>query len=211
MTVHLSRRPPERPAPRRRVASEVADLDQARVARLVRAAAQGDEAAWDALLERFEGPVNAVVRTFRLSEADKAEVVQTTWLRAVENLHRLKEPGRLGPWLSTVARRESLRTIRRRTRERVSDDELFAELPDRSRIDARILSAEREAALHLAVGALPPRQQVLLLTLLGPESSPSYQSIARDLAMPVGSIGPTLGRACERLRRNPELAAAVAD
>ncbi|MGH8910761.1 MAG: sigma-70 family RNA polymerase sigma factor, partial [Egibacteraceae bacterium] len=80
---------------------------------LVRAAAEGDESAWDQLVERFNGLVWAVARGHRLSDADAADVAQATWLRLVEHIDRVRDPERLGDWLATTARRECLRLLRR--------------------------------------------------------------------------------------------------
>ena len=62
--------------------------------------------------------LRAVVGGHRLSSADAADVVQTTWLRLAENLDRLQDPSRVGAWLATTARRECLRTLRKLARER---------------------------------------------------------------------------------------------
>ena len=63
-------------------------------------------------MDRFSGLVWATARAHRLSSADAADVVQTTWLRLVENLDRIREPEALGGWLATTARRECLRLLR---------------------------------------------------------------------------------------------------
>src|SRR4051794_3498545 len=87
------------------------------LAPLVHAAAGGDEAAWNALVDRFSGLVWAVARAHRLGAADAADVSQTTWLRLVENLTRLRDPEAVGAWLASTARREALRVLRRGSRE----------------------------------------------------------------------------------------------
>ena len=77
-------------------------------------------------MDRFEGLVWATTRAYRLPHASAADVTQTTWLRLVENLDRIKDPERLGAWLATTARRECLRHIRLRGRElQVEDDSVF--------------------------------------------------------------------------------------
>jgi len=60
------------------------------VGRLVRASADGDEAAWNALVRRFTPLVMAVIRSYRLAPADAEDVCQTVWLRLVENLDGLR-------------------------------------------------------------------------------------------------------------------------
>src|SRR5215469_15461018 len=89
----------------------------ASIADLVRAAANGESKGWDALVDRFAPTVWAVARAHRLSAADAADVSQTTWMRLVENLHRIDQPERVGAWLATTARRESLRVLRLASRQ----------------------------------------------------------------------------------------------
>jgi hypothetical protein len=48
---------------------------------LIVAASEGDEGAWSAIVDRFEGLVWATTRAHRLSQAEAADVTQTTWLR----------------------------------------------------------------------------------------------------------------------------------
>src|SRR4051795_2193299 len=83
---------------------------------LVLSAAEGDQAAWDALVDRFAGLVWSIARAHRLSAADAADVSQTTWLRLVEHLGRIRDPERVGAWLAATARNESLRPLRRAQR-----------------------------------------------------------------------------------------------
>jgi RNA polymerase sigma factor (sigma-70 family) len=175
-------------------------------ATLVRAARGGQAAAWKTLVERHDGRIAAVCRAHRLSSADAADVRQTTWLRAVEHLDRLHEPQRVGAWLVTVARRECLRVVRQAARVRPCDEELLQrEHAATAPPDLRLLESERRAAVRTAVTALPRRDRALL-GLLYSEPEPSYADIGRSMDMPIGSIGPTRGRALERLRRHRRLA-----
>jgi RNA polymerase sigma factor (sigma-70 family) len=172
---------------------------------LIRAASEGDEDAWSALVERFEGLVWATTRAHRLSAADAGDVTQTTWLRLVENLDRIRDPERLGAWLATTARRECLRHIRLRGRELQTEDESLFEAPSVEPVDARMIVRERDEALRRAFAGIGKRCQALLRLLSAP-SPPSYEEIAAALGMPVGAIGPTRARCLDKLRRSPELA-----
>src|SRR4051794_4119543 len=123
----------------------VRSRDMAEVADLVRAAAEGDRDAWDALVDRYNGLVWSVARSHRLSTVDASDVVQTTWLRLVEHLGRLQDPERVGAWLATTARRESLRTLRHSARQVPTDE--VPETPVDARPDAALLLEERDRAL----------------------------------------------------------------
>src|SRR5204863_3337678 len=80
---------------------------------LVGAAGAGDDEAWREILRRYNGVVTHVARSYRLSPADTADVIQNTWVRCFEGLSSLREPERLGAWLATTSRREVLRVVRR--------------------------------------------------------------------------------------------------
>ena len=98
-------------------------MDKNEVADTVRRAADGDRGAWEAIVEDFSGLLWSVCRGYRLEQSDAAEVVQTTWLRLLENIDGIREPERLGGWLATTARREALRLHRLHGRELTTDDE----------------------------------------------------------------------------------------
>ena len=168
---------------------------------LVAAAAAGEPQAWSQLIDRYAVLIRSVCRAHRLADADTDDVAQLTWLRAVEHIGRLRDPDRFGAWIGTTARHECLRVLRGGKRVVPTADEiqgpLFAEHADP---EETALAAERRAAVREALAVLPPRQRTLL-RLLHSEPAPSYEAIGSALGMPVGSIGPTRGRALERLRR----------
>jgi RNA polymerase sigma factor (sigma-70 family) len=180
--------------------------DAAQIVERIRA---GEASAWRDLVDAYSGLIRAVGRSHRLSDADVADVLQTTWLRAFEHLERLRQPERLPAWLVTVARRESLRLLRNDKRCTPVAVEVLAEIPDAQSVEAKLLAEERDAQLWRAVGALPPRQRQTL-TLLAQHPDASYETIGSALGMPVGSIGPTRLRALSRLRGNRALEALAA-
>jgi RNA polymerase sigma factor (sigma-70 family) len=195
-----------RAAEHRRMPSWTAHTNAA----LVRAASAGDDEAWRALIQRYDGLIGAVCRKYRISDADAADVKQTTWMRAFEHLDRLQHPERIGAWLATVARRESLRALRNNARVYPSEDDFLHRQPDPSAIpDARLVADERVAAVRGAVVNLTQRDRTLL-GLLFTEPRPSYDEIARALQIPIGSIGPTRGRALARVRRHADVAGLAA-
>jgi len=173
---------------------------------LIRAAQDGDDAAWGAIVERFAGLVWATTRAHRLTPAEAADVAQTTWLRLVENLDRIKDPERLGAWLATTARRECLRHIRLQSREIVTGEDSLFEAPSEDRAEQRLITRERNTAVRRAFGRISERCQALLRMLAAPEPF-TYDEIASATGMAIGAIGPTRARCLDQLRRTPELAA----
>jgi len=170
----------------------------ATTAELVAAAAAGDHEAWGALVERYTSLLWSVARSFRLSEADAADVVQTTWLRLVEHLDRVDDPERLPGWLATTVRRECLRLVRRASHESYGP---LAEVADDSPApDSGVLKDERDAVLWQAFAQLDDACRQLLRVLIA-DPPPAYAAVSAALDIPVGSIGPTRARCLGKLRR----------
>jgi len=178
----------------------VVTRDEGDLTLVVAQARAGAGAAWENLIWRFGGLVASIARRCRLNDADVAEVCQTTWLRLVENLDRIEQPERLGAWLATTSRRESLRIATRRTAGSLS--ETVHLIPDDTLdpLDFGLLRDEQLAVIRLATQRLAPHCRRLLGLLMGDDDLP-YKEIAEQLSMPIGSIGPTRGRCLEHLRQ----------
>ena len=176
-------------------------IESASVASLVEGAAEGDQHAWRELVHRFGGMIASVGRRYGLSSADIGELQQTTWLRLVENLHRIEQPERVGGWLATTASRQSLQLIKRASRYTLGADQMLANLPDDHtfELDALPPGEERKALLR-GWARLKPRCRELI-TLLVADDAVGYKELSKLLDMPIGSIGPTRARCLEHLRR----------
>src|SRR5258706_3205748 len=124
------------------------------------------------------------------------------WLRLAENLDWLNDPTGVGAWLTTAAKRECLRLIRRRNREVGTPDEFFAAVVDENEPgpEQRVTDEVMAAVLWEFVAELPGKAQELLQAVTGSERV-AYADISLATGMPVGSIGPTRGRYLSRLRR----------
>lgn len=170
------------------------------VRRLVRRAGDGDQRAWNELVEQFSGLVWSVTRAYGLNNADAADVSQTTWQLLVENLDRLHDPARVGAWLATTARRQCIRQLQSASRLIPRGDDLPDQVSGAPPPDTALLSRERDLALCSALAELPPGDRRLLRMLMT-DPTPSYAQISAALGMPIGSVGPTRARALARLRR----------
>lgn len=177
---------------------------------LVDAARRREPGAWDELLARYGGLVRRVVASYRLQQADAADAVQNTWLRALERLDSLRDPERLGGWLATTADRECLALLRRAQRE-VPDERADGERPGViPGPEAQVVGEEARRAVGAAVAGLSGRRQALVQALFfQPELA--YVEVSQVVGIPVGSIGPTRGRALRNLRCTLEQAGFGAD
>jgi RNA polymerase sigma-70 factor (ECF subfamily) len=71
---------------------------------LVEATRRGDVAAFEELVYRYEGRITAFVLRFCPNTSDAAEIVQDTFVRAYQGLHRFDASHRFASWLFTIAR-----------------------------------------------------------------------------------------------------------
>jgi RNA polymerase sigma factor (sigma-70 family) len=181
--------------------STTQSLQSVSVATLVERAREADQGAWEELVARFGGMIAATGRRYRLTPSDVSELQQITWLRLVENLHRIEQPERLGGWLATTARRESLQLLRRAAKYRSGADQMLANMADQRLPDpdARPIAEERDVVIRAAWERLRPRCQALLSQLMKDDPM-GYKDLSKLMNMPVGSIGPTRARCLEHLR-----------
>jgi RNA polymerase sigma factor (sigma-70 family) len=171
---------------------------------LLLAARQGDQSAFAQLVDRYTPLLWSVARSHRLSEDDANDAVQTTWLRLVEHVDKVRDEKALAGWLVSTCRREALRMTRLTIRTRPHPTEEFLEMelaePETAEPENAVLDDERRHALQRAFAQLPQQCQQLLSLLIA-EPPPSYADVSAALSMPAGSIGPHRARCLARLQR----------
>ena len=86
--------------------------DNPSVADLVTRARNGDQRAWDALVERYAPLIWSICRRYRLDRADAEDVAQRIWLHFVNHLDVIRDPAAVPGWLATATRRECSRVVR---------------------------------------------------------------------------------------------------
>jgi RNA polymerase sigma factor (sigma-70 family) len=185
--------------------------DYPSVADLVTRARNGEQQAWDALVERYAPLIWSICRRYRLERADAEDVCQAVWFTLVAHLGRLRDPAALPGWLATTTRRECGRVLHATGKRRAGEQVLIAaNLPDTETAPAEqeLLVAEQQAALRDAFARLPPACQQLLTLLIADPPVP-YAEISAKLGIPAGSIGPSRRRCLNRLSRDPAIAALI--
>jgi RNA polymerase sigma factor (sigma-70 family) len=185
--------------------------DDVQVIDLVTRARNDDQQAWDALIERYAALIWSICHRYQLVKADAEDLVQTVWLRLVDQLGKVRAPAAIAAWLATTTRRECCRALRAAARQQATwPNELGAEtILDMARTaEDELLAAERQAAPREALAQLTPRDRELIAVLTADPPVP-YAEISARLGVPVGSIGPTRLRCLDKLRRYPAIAALI--
>jgi len=185
--------------------------DCAVVTNLVSRARNGDQRAWDALVERYTPLIWSICRRHQLCVTDAEDVGQSVWLHLVDQLDRIRDPAALPGWLATTTRRECTRVLR--IRQGAQTAGYVPEIDNIPVEQARtaeheLLVAERHAALREALMELSPvcRQ---LMAMLAADPPVPYAEISVKLGIRMGSIGPTRARCLDRLRQHPAITALI--
>lgn len=169
-------------------------------AELFRRFRDGDSAALDDLVRLLTPVLWHVVRAYGLEQDHAEDVVQTTWLRLVRGHAKIADPQAVSSWVIVSARREAWRVAKQSKRVSAVDDDILAEhIPDAASAESHVVLTDDQRQLWAAVNTLNERCR-RLLRVVAFEDRPDYASLAKDLAMPVGSIGPTRGRCLTKLR-----------
>lgn len=169
------------------------------------------EDAWEDFVDRYLGLVLHVVthtaqaRSVRLRPQDTEDLVSEVFLAIVENdyavLRRFRGASSLATYLTVVARRVVVRELLKRKRPaRLSEAAAKAEADCRP--EERI--SNREEVQRLLDGLNGPEADVVRLYHL---EGKSYQEISSQVGMPENSVGPTLSRARQKLRRRADSSA----
>ena len=168
--------------------------------------------AWENFVDRFLGLVLHVVdhtaqsRSIRLSSQDREDFAADVFLAIVEDdyavLRRFRGDASLATYLTVVSRRVVVRELlKRKTASRLggngsNGDVDGLESQDDGEAEQRI--SNREEVERLMEGLKGPEAEIVRMFFL---EGKSYQQISAQVGMPENSIGPTLSRAREKMRR----------
>jgi RNA polymerase sigma factor (sigma-70 family) len=163
-------------------------------AQLVARCRAGDPTAWNELVERFSRYVYAIsVQAFRLSEHDAEDVFQDVFMRAYQNLDRLRDDAAIRPWLAQMTRRLCIDRLRAGAREGPADEEL-----EPADVDETLATLDEALAVQEALAAVPGHCREILDRFFCRDES--YRTIGDALELPPGTIASRISRCLGRLK-----------
>ncbi|HYN84026.1 MAG TPA: sigma-70 family RNA polymerase sigma factor [Pyrinomonadaceae bacterium] len=173
---------------------------------LLLACRRGEEAAWEALVARYQRLIYAIPRRAGLDEDLAAEVFQDVFATLLQNIDSIEQPSRLHAWLVTTARRKTWRLIRRERSSRPfgegddeTADEMYSVADESALPDAALEQLEQQHLVRAALSELDERCRKLLTILFYRSEPLPYSEIAARLGTTEGSIGPTRARCLQKL------------
>jgi RNA polymerase sigma-70 factor, ECF subfamily len=161
---------------------------------LVSAAREGDRGAFGRLYERYARMVHGILLG-RVPVGDVEDLVQDVFVRAMRQVHTLRDVNCFGGWLATVARNRA-NDYHRRSVELV---ELNEEAPNQAAEKRRNSEAADDGAAILGVirGLPEAYRETLILRLVEGMTGPE---IAERTGLTAGSVRVNLHRGMQMLR-----------
>ncbi|MEZ4887787.1 MAG: sigma-70 family RNA polymerase sigma factor [Chitinophagales bacterium] len=169
---------------------------------LINRAKEGNELAFQGLVERYQQRVAATVIGMLGQSAETEDVGQEVFIRFYKSLNKFRGESSLGTYLTRIAINLSLNELKRRKRKRLfsffsTQDEDVKELqiPDHS-----ISQEQRETQqmVHQAIQMLDTKfRTIVLLRLI---EGYSTKETAEILELPIGTVLSRLARAQDKLK-----------
>lgn len=127
---------------------------------LIRGVLSGDRELFGIIVRRYSGRVYRVALSVVRNFADAEDVVQDTFVSALQHLHQYSGRAKFISWLTRIAMNNSLARVgsRSRTLNLIDDEEhpLAAQLPDsKPNPEQHAMAAQSSEMLTEAIGALP--------------------------------------------------------
>jgi RNA polymerase sigma factor (sigma-70 family) len=170
----------------------LADVD------LVARCRDGDQQAWNELVNRFSRYVYAITsRIYRLDQHDAEDVFQEVFARTYERLDELRDDEAIRPWIATLTRRLCVDRFRSGAREQPMDEPI-----DPGETDDAIETLDEALAVHEGLKTLPEHCGEILDRFFARDES--YRTIGEALDLPAGTIASRISRCLKKLKAQLE-------
>jgi RNA polymerase sigma-70 factor (ECF subfamily) len=173
---------------------------------LVRAAQEGDRAAFDELFQRYHRAVYGVIFQRLGNHAEAQELCQEVFIQAIRKIHQLQNPLCFGGWLRSVANRMAInRAVRGGPKTTVDAARLETECVEYVTPLGEVLARERRDRVHVGLKRLTALDRDTLVAFYF--EGQSLIEMSSQFNSPVGTIKRRLHVARKRLAKELEVLA----
>jgi RNA polymerase sigma-70 factor (ECF subfamily) len=170
-------------------------MDTANELELVRRCQKGDGHAFEVLVGRYEKPIFNVAFRMLGNYDDAADVAQTAFMKAFENLARYNPAYKFYSWIYRIAINEAIDQLNRRKRNTELDE---ARLPDWNTPEQATRDTQLSAAMQRAL--LDVKTDYRTVIVLKHFMDCSYEEISGILDIPVKTVKSRLFTARQLLK-----------
>lgn len=173
--------------------------------RLIELTLGGDKTAFDHLTNRYRDSIYQLYLQRSGGNADDAEdLVQETFIKSYLHLRSYNPKYTFGQWIYTIARNTFIDFIRRRRDDVISMDNPIdivsgISMNEEQNPEERLISDQYLAEMDAIADKVSPKYRKLIELRFFKEYS--YEEIANELAIPLGTVKTQLHRAREQLAR----------
>ncbi len=175
-------------------------------AELVNLALKGEELAYTELMNRYKKKVKIIVIKIVKQRTEIDDLVQEIFTKAFTSISTFKSQFSFSTWLYKIATNHCIDFIRKKKLSTYSIDENYEleedsiqrEIPDWSKLpDYELIEKQRNEIIHQAINSLPENYRKVIIMRHFEEKS--YEEIAKELKIPIGTVKVQIFRARELL------------
>ncbi len=176
---------------------------------LVQEALNGNQRSFEKLLNKYREPLSHHIFKMVREEKMVEDLVQEAFIKAFNSLASYSTSFAFSTWLYKIATNHTIDYLRKRKLPttsinqtfNVKDGEMEIELPDSTyRPDQHIIRDEKHVIINEAIDSLPEKYKRVIV--MRHQQEKSYEEIARELDIPLGTVKAHIFRAREILYRH---------
>jgi len=168
--------------------------------RIVERCRAGDDHAWEELVDATASDLYRMAVSFTRHRGEAEDLTQEVFLKLWQNLHRYEPGSTFRAWAFRIARNMFVDAYRRARSERKAtwvDPEFLESLPGGDDPHTSTVRQQRLEMARSALGRLP--EDLAKLILLRDFADWSYEELAEELTLPLGTVKSRLNRARREL------------
>lgn len=171
----------------------------------VKQAIKGNQDAYKKIMDKYQKPLYFHVLKMVRNHEQVEDLVQEAFMKAFNNLNSYNTNYAFSTWLYRITtnhtidylRKKKLNTTSINDPVRTRDGEMEIQISDEAETDRHIIRKERKQIIHQAINDLPKKyRKVIEMRHL---EELSYQEIAEQLDLPLGTVKAHIFRAREML------------
>lgn len=175
------------------------EWDKRQDVQLIRKAKSGDAKAFTKLVKKYQRQVYACIARMVFSHQLIDDLIQETFIKVFQSLHRFDESYPFYPWVRRIAVNATINCLKSEAGRKASSlDELNPTVISNENPVQELERAEMLQNLRRALHALTDEQRVVFV--LRTQEEMSYDEIAQALGISIGTVMSRLNRARTKLK-----------
>jgi len=174
---------------------------------IVQKALKGNQEAYTVLLKKYRGTIFSLVYRMVKSKDEAEDLVQETFIKAFSALSSFNDEYAFSTWLFKIASNNCIDYLRKKRLQTLSidkpveskDGQIVKEYPDPIETpEKRLIAHEKTSIIDIAIDSLPKKYRMVII--MRHKEEKSYEEIADELNLPLGTVKARIFRAREKLK-----------